>query len=122
MAFFVDGTQRDAIPYSVSANSKHGLRRTNADKRKAVLTLLNDEEWSEWSDREIARRCEVSNRVVSNYREESTVNRSQSGKGKAADGRTIDTTNIGSKRNISPARSIGAGLFFGISFTTDSQR
>ena len=36
------GTLRDAILFSLSANSKHGLRRTNADKRKAVQTLLDD--------------------------------------------------------------------------------
>ena len=89
------GTKRDAVLYSVSANSKHGLRRTNADKRKAVLTLLNDEEWSEWSDREIARHAEVSNGFVSKLRRESTVNNTQSNKRKGADGRTIDTTNIG---------------------------
>lgn len=94
-----NGTKRDAILYSVSANAKHGLRRTNADKRKAVLTLLNDEEWSGWSDREIARQCEVSNRMVSNYREQMTVNGSQSKERKGADGRTIDTSNIG-KRDI----------------------
>lgn len=28
------GTKRDAILYSVGANSTHGLRRTNADKRR----------------------------------------------------------------------------------------
>ncbi len=38
------GTQRDAVLYSVGANATHGLRRTNADRRKAVLTLLEDEE------------------------------------------------------------------------------
>ena len=27
-----------------------GLRRTNEDKRKAVLTLLNDAEWAKWSN------------------------------------------------------------------------
>ena len=42
------GTQRDAILHSVGANADHGLRRTNADKRKAVLTMLEDEEWSGW--------------------------------------------------------------------------
>jgi len=54
------GTLRDAILYSVGANQAHGLRRTNDDKRRAVLTLLNDEEWSKWSAREIARHCGVS--------------------------------------------------------------
>lgn len=62
------GTRRDAILYSVGANANHGLRRSNADKRKAVLTLLNDPEWSKWSDREIARRAGVSNNFVSGLR------------------------------------------------------
>lgn len=53
------GTLRDAILYSLSANSKHGLRRSNADKRRAVQTLLADAEWSKWSSHEIARRCAV---------------------------------------------------------------
>lgn len=73
------GTRREAILYSVGANSAHGLRRTNEDKRRAVETLLQDEEWGRWSDREIARQCGVSNRFVSNLRGESvTVNGSQS--------------------------------------------
>ncbi len=87
------GTKRDAVLYSVSANSKHGLRRTNADKRKAVLTLLNDEEWSAWSDREIARQCQVSPKTVSKYREKTGVEIPQVRKGK--DGKTYNTSNIG---------------------------
>lgn len=68
------GTQRDAVLYSVGANASHGYRRSNADKRRAVLTLLNDPEWAKWSDREIARRADVSNQFVSNLRPASTVN------------------------------------------------
>lgn len=63
-----EGTRRDAVIYSVGANAAHGQRRSNDDKRKAVLTLLEDEEWSGWSDREIARRCAVSHQTVSNLR------------------------------------------------------
>ncbi|MFD2814968.1 hypothetical protein ACFSYD_12020 [Paracoccus aerius] len=62
------GTQRAAILFSVGANASHGLRRTNDDKRRAVMVLLNDPEWSKWSDREIARQAGVSNRYVSNLR------------------------------------------------------
>ena len=58
------GTLREAQLFSVGANSSHGLRRTNDDKRKAVQTLLNDLEWAEWSDSEIARRCNVSHMTV----------------------------------------------------------
>ena len=38
------GTLRDAILHACSANATHGERRTNADKRKSVLTLLHDPE------------------------------------------------------------------------------
>lgn len=62
------GARRDAILYAAQANSKHGLRRTNADKRRAVETLLNDEEWRQWSDREIARRCAVGHPLVAEMR------------------------------------------------------
>lgn len=63
-----EGTRRDAILFACGANAGHGLRRSNADKRKAVETLLKDEEWGKWSDREIAERCAVSNSTVSEYR------------------------------------------------------
>jgi len=62
------GTQRDAILFSVGANATHGLRRTNEDKRRAVTTLLKDPEWSGWSDREIARQCKVTHPFVSKLR------------------------------------------------------
>lgn len=65
-----DGTLRDAILYSVSANSLHGLRRTNEDKRRAVRMLLDDAEWSAWATREIARRCAVSESFVRVLRDE----------------------------------------------------
>ena len=64
------GTQRDAILNACSANAAHGLRRTNADKRRAVETLLRDEEWAKWSDSEIARRCAVSQPFVSQMRQQ----------------------------------------------------
>jgi hypothetical protein len=35
-----------------------------------VEVLLRDEEWKEWSDREIARKCAVSDRLVNGIREE----------------------------------------------------
>ncbi|MEF8737409.1 MAG: ParB N-terminal domain-containing protein [Candidatus Accumulibacter necessarius] len=62
------GTRRDAILFSLSANARHGLRRSNADKRRAVQTLLDDPEWSKWSSNEIAKRCAVSHTFVDELR------------------------------------------------------
>jgi ParB-like chromosome segregation protein Spo0J len=62
------GTRRDAILFSVGANADHGLRRTHKDKRVAVRRLLDDPEWSQWSDSEIARRCIVSRDLVAEVR------------------------------------------------------
>jgi uncharacterized ParB-like nuclease family protein len=58
------GTLRDAILYSLGANRDHGLRRSNADKRKCVQTLLDDFEWGEYSVNEMARICGVSPQLV----------------------------------------------------------
>ena len=69
-AILVPGTQRDAILVSVAANADHGLRRTNADKRRAVTTLLEDKEWSQWSNREIAKRCKVTEGLVRKIKNE----------------------------------------------------
>jgi ParB-like chromosome segregation protein Spo0J len=65
-----DGTKRNAQLYALGANHAHGLRRTPADKRKAVLIMLDDVEWSEWSDREIAKQCKVSQPFVSKVRKD----------------------------------------------------
>jgi hypothetical protein len=58
------GSLRDAILYAVGANALHGLHRTNGDKVNAVMTLLKDPEWSQWSNYEIADRCNVSDEMV----------------------------------------------------------
>lgn len=62
------GTQRDAILFSLNANVPHGLSLTNDDKRKAVMIMLNDPEWSELTDRAIARHCGCSRMTVSRLR------------------------------------------------------
>jgi uncharacterized ParB-like nuclease family protein/FtsZ-binding cell division protein ZapB len=64
------GTLRDAILFSLGANDKHGLRRSNADKRKCVRTLLEDFEWGELSVNEMARICCVSPQLVAAVKSE----------------------------------------------------
>jgi hypothetical protein len=63
-----DGTQRDAVMFSLTANATHGLPRTQADKQKVITTLLRDAEWWQWSDREIAKRCGVDHKTVGRMR------------------------------------------------------
>lgn len=62
------GSKRDAILYSVGANGTHGLNMTNADKRRAVTKLLEDPEWSKWSNNKIANTCHVASTFVSKLR------------------------------------------------------
>jgi hypothetical protein len=101
------GGRRDAILYSVGSNATHGLPRTNSDKRRAVETVLRDPEWFLWSDREIARRCQVSDRFVNQVRADwVSANGSQIATQKIVqrDGRTyvMDTAAIGKGIDESP--------------------
>ena len=65
-----EGTNRDALLFSAGANMAHGLRLSNVDKRRSVMVLINDSEWTKWSDRQIAIHCKVSNVLVSKIRGE----------------------------------------------------
>lgn len=67
------GSLDDAILHSLGANETHGLRRTNADKRKAVMTMLNHAEWQAWSENDIAKRCCVSNHLVADVKKSLTL-------------------------------------------------
>lgn len=94
------GSRRQAVLFSVAANVSHGLRRSNADKRKAVMTLLADEEWGQWSDNTIAEYCGVGRQYVNEMRRatcrQTTSNpRRYSRKGKAQE---MNTDDIGRTR------------------------
>jgi hypothetical protein len=65
------GTMRDAVLFSAGVNATHGIRRTNEDKRRAVLTLLRDKEWKDWADTKIAATCNVSVDLVATVRKAS---------------------------------------------------
>lgn len=102
------GHRRDAILHSVGANATHGLQRGRADKRRAVETLLADAEWSKWSDREIARRCNVSADLVGDIRSFLTVGTDSERTYKTKHGTTavMDTSAIGSRRDNRPDETV----------------
>lgn len=69
----VTGTLREAILFSKGANYDNGLPPTNADKRKNVLDMLNDFEWSDWSNVKIAEKCKVSDMFVRKIKAELNI-------------------------------------------------
>lgn len=62
------GTVEDARWLALSANLKHGLKRTNADKRHVVEMAFALERTRGMSDRAIAEHCGVSHNFVSEVR------------------------------------------------------
>jgi transposase-like protein len=62
------GTLEDAQWYSFGANKTNGLRRTNADKQRAVQAALKHPRGVGLSDSQIAKHVGVSQRTVSNWR------------------------------------------------------
>ncbi len=72
LAEIKEGGQRDAILFAVGSNDTHGLRRSQADKRRSIETMLRDPEWSKGSDREIGKACAVDHKTVGKLRREMT--------------------------------------------------
>ena len=86
IADVTNGTLRDAKLASYGANGTHGLRPSNADKRKRVMAMLDDMEYSGWSNVEIAEHCVVSRVYVANLRKElETPKEKTSAKAKVGD-------------------------------------
>ena len=105
-----EGTQRDARLYAFSANIRHGLKPSREDRRRAVLAMLEDPEWSKWSDREIARRAGVSPSTVAALRPAVSVQ-----VGQIAGTRTVErngkvyeqnTANIGKRAAAQPTATV----------------
>jgi uncharacterized ParB-like nuclease family protein len=67
-ATFHTGSVQDALMFALSANTKNGLRRTNADKRKCVKIAMQN--FADWSDRRISEVCGVSAPTVGKVREQ----------------------------------------------------
>jgi hypothetical protein len=62
------GNERAALFEATAANKLHGLRRSRADKRRAVRILLSDPKWAAMSDRAIAEHVGVSHPFVAGLR------------------------------------------------------
>jgi hypothetical protein len=74
-------------------------------KHRAVMRLLEDDEWSAWSDREIAKRCAVGHAFVSSLRVPSVHDGQIPTERKVARGGTVyvqDTSRIGKRESLDP--------------------
>lgn len=98
-----NGTLTDARIASLAVNTKHGLRRTNADKRKAVSRAF--ELMPDSSERDIAKHCGVSHTLVSklrkNWEEKLNCNDCDRG-GNVASNTVISKTNQSEKSQTEP--------------------
>jgi hypothetical protein len=66
------GSKSDALKFALSANAQHGLKRTNADKRRSVeLALI---EWPKLADAELSRICAVGDDLVKSVRTDLEAN------------------------------------------------
>lgn len=54
-----NGDVDDARLYSAGDNAKNSLRRTMADRNRAVLLVLTNPKASGWSDEQVSRHCAV---------------------------------------------------------------
>lgn len=108
------GTMQDALRHACGANAKHGLKRTNADKRKALRIAIENN--LAGSEAGLAKICNVSRPLVSDFLRELGKKESAKPKekaGKAAGGcSSACPDNGGSKlsESESDATNGGGGL------------
>jgi transposase len=87
-AIVAPGGKKAALKFALSANANHGLRRTNDDKLRAVSIALS--EFSNLSNREIAKICAVSESFVRAHRDRCAQN--APGKRVGGDGKVYTVT------------------------------
>jgi hypothetical protein len=97
------GTKLDAEWLALTANQKHGLRRTREDMRRVVRLALLHPHGANLSDREIARHCGVHHETVGKIRKQLEASgeiRQIEKRVVTRNGQTyqVDTSNIGKSR------------------------
>jgi hypothetical protein len=68
------GKVHDALEFALRCNAEHGVRRTNADKNKAMKLALRDPIFKKLSLREVAELCNVSHEAVRQIKSNENVN------------------------------------------------
>jgi hypothetical protein len=95
------GTPRAASLYSAAANRLHGLRPTRSDRRKAVIRMLEDPEWTLWSDQQIASLCGTAPNIVRDLRR--ALNRVLANRGANSESLPQDVTRRAEPSSMAPS-------------------
>ncbi len=68
-----EGGVHEALHYALSANVAHGVRRSVADRRNAVMLAFKDPHYDDLSLRELSEVCRVSHELVRKMKAEQNV-------------------------------------------------
>jgi hypothetical protein len=106
---FVPGKMSPCPRHRSGANAAHGYRRTSEDKRRAVMTLLDDPIWAHWNNMEIARHRrsrgdgqELATKIIfANYEDRRSA-RSQSERPRRRDYRKTPSHRFSWRRHLRP--------------------
>jgi hypothetical protein len=101
-----EGTQSDAQWLGYAANRDHGLRRTNADKERAVRAALKHPHGMNLSDGAIAAHVGVTDKTVAKHRSMATPEIPESSVRTGRDGRAIAVAKIGKRSRKSKSKSM----------------
>lgn len=104
-----EGDVEDARIFACGANARHGLRRTNEDKRKAVKILLQEQKCREWSNVRIAEHANVNEITVRRLRVEQEAGSTKSnltGKRVGKDGKSYPVKSYSFDEDKEPASCI----------------
>lgn len=107
-----EGTLEQAFQHAINVNRLHGLRFSNADKRKIVKWMF--EHYPLLSDRDIAKKAGVSQPFVSGLRAELLEGKSQKRKEKPKEGanksRDVEAENKRLRRQVEKLKAELASL------------
>jgi hypothetical protein len=95
-----EGSRKDALLFAAGANASHGLKRSQADRRASVERLLSEPAWAKRADNWLASKAVVSPHLVKKIRD--TLKLQSDEPRETADGRVMDTSNIGNREPAGP--------------------
>ena len=91
------GDRSQALLYAAGANATHGLRRSNAEKQRAIKRVLLDPQWQRKANNWIAKHLRVDGKTVGKVRDklEASSEIQKSATRQTSDGREMNVEAIG---------------------------